>query len=72
MLQCKDNHFIMLDGFTVTLSGFGLTKVLSSPDVHLRIISSQLVKPGFVHYKNTTSDYRRPNNKIEADIESKY
>lgn len=47
--------------FTVTISQ--LTKILSSPDVHLGIILSQVVKPGLVNHKDSSSYDRRPGSK---------
>lgn len=40
-----------------------LTKVLSPPDVHLGIILSQVVKPGLVNHKDSSSYDGRPGSK---------
>lgn len=40
-----------------------LTKILSAPDVHLGIILSQVVKPGLVNDKDSSSYDRRPGSK---------
>lgn len=40
-----------------------LTKVLAPPDVHLGIILSQVVKPGLVNHKDSSSYNRRPGSK---------
>ena len=44
------------------------TKILSSPDVHLRVVSSSLVKSLLVHGKQSTSDHRCPGRQtVELD-----
>lgn len=40
-----------------------LTKILSTPDIHLGIILSQVVKPGLVNDEDSSSYDRRPGNK---------
>lgn len=47
----------------IVVNIFQLTKVLSAPDVHLGIILSQVVKPGLVNHKDSSSYDGRPGSK---------
>lgn len=45
-----------------------LTKVLSPPDIHLGIILSQVVKPGLVNHKDSSSYDGRPGSKEMREV----
>lgn len=62
--KCSDRLSIVI----IVIVIFQLTEILSSPDVHLGIILSQVVKPGLVDHKDSSSYDGRPGSKerIEA------
>jgi len=37
-----------------------LTKVLTTPNIHVSVILAQTIKPAFFHYKDPSSNYRGP------------
>jgi len=45
---------VVLHSFVIPLKHSKLTKIFSSPDVHLSIIFSQVVKPGLVNHKDAS------------------
>jgi hypothetical protein len=47
-----------------------LTKILASPDVHLGIVLSQVVKPGLVNHKDSSSYDRCPRGREREEATS--
>lgn len=67
-LVSSEDWGAVLHECAIRLKHSKLTKIFSSPDVHLSIIFSQVVKPGLVNHKDASS-YDRSSARENRNLE---